>query len=245
MRNKTFDVVGKIEKPFTKTIGRFGSLIPTSGVHGGMQEQAVRLIRKEKVKVIETKITPNPDGKGEPRYEVRELKTISEYNPDDKNEVIKVNTNGIIELKDQAVRNSILKNLSEDEKAKLAAGKPVTIITAYNPTRGLPADFLESAAGKFFDGSASSLGLSIGINRGMAIAYAGRNKNYNYDFSLYSQGNIIGLGAINNLKNNGLSLENVENIRMYGTPITQKSMEEAVERMKKIIAIRYQMFIQQ
>ena len=67
----------------------------------------------------------------------------------------------------------------------------------------------------------------------MAIAYAGRNKNYNYDFSLYSQGNIIGLGAINNLKNNGLGLENVENIRMYGTPITQKSMEEAVERMKK------------
>ena len=226
MRNKTFDVVGKIEKPFTKTIGRFGSLIPTSGVHGGMQEQAVRLIRKEKVKVIETKITPNPDGKGEPRYEVRELKTISEYNPDDKNEVIKVNTNGIIELKDQAVRNSILKNLSEDEKAKLAAGKPVTIITAYNPTRGAPADLIESAAGKLFDGSASSFGLSIGINRGMAIAYAGRNKNYNYDFSFYSQGNIIGVGALNHLRNNGIRLGNVETIRMYGTPMTQKTVED-------------------
>ena len=194
----------------------------------------VRLIRKEKVKVIETTITPNPTGEGEPDFTVKELKTISDstYVPEE-GKKIKVNTNGIIELKDQAVRNSILKNLSEDEKAKLAARKPVTIITAYNPTRGAPADFLESAAGKFFDGSTSSLGLSIGINRGMAIAYAGRNKNYNYDFSLYSQGNIIGLGAINNLKNNGLSLENVENIRMYGTPITQKSMEEAVERMKK------------
>ena len=234
MRDGTFDIVGKFEKPLTEKIGRFTSLVPTSGVHGGLQEQFVRLIRKDKVPIVETKIIPNPDGKGEPRYEVRELKTISDstYVPEE-GEKIKVNTNGIIELKDQAVRNSILKNLSEDEKAKLAAGKPVTIITAYNPTRGAPADFLESAAGKFFDGSASSLGLSIGINRGMAIAYAGRNKNYNYDFSLYSQGNIIGLGAINNLKNNGLGLENVENIRMYGTPITQKSMEEAVERMKK------------
>ena len=234
MRDGTFDIIGKFEKPLTEKIGRFTSTVPTSGVHGGLQEQFVRLIRKDKVPIVETKIIPNPDGKGEPRYEVRELKTISDstYVPEE-GEKIKVNTNGIIELKDQAVRNSILKNLSEDEKAKLAAGKPVTIITAYNPTRGAPADFLESAAGKFFDGSASSFGLSIGINRGMAIAYAGRNKNYNYDFSLYSQGNIIGLGAINNLKNNGLGLENVENIRMYGTPITQKSMEEAVERMKK------------
>ena len=233
MRSGTFDIVGKFEEPLTKTAGRFFSAVPTSGVHGGLQEQFVRLIRKDNVPIVKTTIIPNPKGIGEPSYVVEELKTISEYIPQDKNEAIKVNTNGIVELKDQAVRNSILKNLSDDEKEKLASGRPVTIITPYNPTRGAPADFLESAAGKFFDGSASSLGLSIGINRGMAIAYAGRNKNYNYDFSLYSQGNIIGLGAINNLKNNGLGLENVENIRMYGTPITQKSMEEAVERMKK------------
>lgn len=226
MRDGTFDIVGKFEKPLTEKIGRFTSIVPTSGVHGGLQEQFVRLIRKDKVPIVETKIIPNPDGKGEPRYEVRELKTISEYNPDDKNEVIKVNTNGIIELKDQAVRNSILKNLSEDEKAKLAAGKPVTIITAYNPTRGLPADLIESGAGKIFDGSASSLWLSIGINRGMAIAYAGRNKNYTYDFSFYSQGNIIGVGALNHLRNNGISLENVETVRMYGTPMTQKTVED-------------------
>ena len=226
MRSGTFDIVGKFEKPLTEKIGRFTSLVPTSGVHGGLQEQFVRLIRKDKVPIVETKIIPNPDGKGEPRYEVRELKTISEYTPDDKNEVIKVNTNGIIELKDQAVRNSILKNLSEDEKAKLAAGKPVTIITPYNPTRGLPADLIESGAGKIFDGSASSLWLSIGINRGMAIAYAGRNKNYTYDFSFYSQGNIIGVGALNHLRNNGISLGNVETVRMYGTPMTQKTVED-------------------
>ena len=227
MRDGTFDIVGKFEKPLTEKIGRFTSIVPTSGVHGGLQEQFVRLIRKDKVPIVETKIIPNPDGKGEPRYEVRELKTISDstYVPEE-GEKIKVNTNGIIELKDQAVRNSILKNLSEDEKAKLAAGKPVTIITAYNPTRGLPADLIESGAGKIFDGSTSSLWLSIGINRGMAIAYAGRNKNYTYDFSFYSQGNIIGVGALNHLRNNGISLENVETVRMYGTPMTQKTVED-------------------
>jgi len=226
MRSGTFDIVGKLEKPLTEKIGRFTSLVPTSGVHGGLQEQFVRLIRKDKVPIVETTIIPNPDGKGEPRYEVRELKTISEYTPDDKNEVIKVNTNGIIELKDQAVRNSILKNLSKEEKEKLAAGKPVTVITPYNPTRGLPADLIESGAGKIFDGSASSLWLSTGINRGMAIAYAGRNKNYTYDFSFYSQGNIIGVGALNHLRNNGISLGNVETVRMYGTPMTQKTVED-------------------
>ena len=227
MRDGTFDIVGKFEKPLTEKIGRFTSIVPTSGVHGGLQEQFVRLIRKDKVPIVETKIISNPDGKGEPRYEVRELKTISDstYVPEE-GEKIKVNTNGIIELKDQAVRNSILKNLSEDEKAKLAAGKPVTIITAYNPTRGLPADLIESGAGKIFDGSTSSLWLSIGINRGMAIAYAGRNKNYTYDFSFYSQGNIIGVGALNHLRNNGISLENVETVRMYGTPMTQKTVED-------------------
>lgn len=59
----------------------------------------------------------------------------------------------------------------------------------------------------------------------MAIAYAGRNKNYNYDFSFYSQGNIIGVGALSHLRNNGISLENVETVRMYGTPMTQKTVE--------------------
>ena len=102
----------------------------------------------------------------------------------------------------------------------------MTIITAYNPTRGLPADLIESGAGKIFDGSTSSLWLSIGINRGMAIAYAGRNKNYTYDFSFYSQGNIIGVGALNHLRNNGISLGNVETVRMYGTPMTQKTVED-------------------
>jgi len=90
----------------------------------------------------------------------------------------------------------------------------------------LPADLIESGAGKIFDGSTSSLWLSIGINRGMAIAYAGRNKNYTYDFSFYSQGNIIGVGALNHLRNNGISLENVETVRMYGTPMTQKTVED-------------------
>ena len=60
----------------------------------------------------------------------------------------------------------------------------------------------------------------------MAIAYAGRNKNYTYDFSFYSQGNIIGVGALNHLRNNGISLENVETVRMYGTPMTQKTVED-------------------
>ncbi|WP_158612566.1 hypothetical protein, partial [Leptotrichia sp. OH3620_COT-345] len=94
----------------------------------------------------------------------------------------------------------------------------------YNPTRGAIADVLESALGKMFDGSLSSLGLSIGMNRGAAVSYASLDKRQNYDFSFYSQGNIVGFGAFNILKNKGIRLGDVK-VRMYGTPVVKIGFE--------------------
>ncbi|WP_158612569.1 hypothetical protein, partial [Leptotrichia sp. OH3620_COT-345] len=90
------------------------------------------------------------------------------------------------------------------------------------------ADVLESALGKMFDGSLSSLGLSIGVNRGVAVSYASLDKKQNYDFSFYSQGNIVGFGAFNILKNKGIRLGDGNGsfkVRMYGTPVVKIGFE--------------------
>ncbi|RRD33130.1 hypothetical protein EII29_11890, partial [Leptotrichia sp. OH3620_COT-345] len=70
----------------------------------------------------------------------------------------------------------------------------------------MAADLLESFTGKVFDGSWSSLWLSTGISRGSALAISSGDKRVKYDLGLYSQGNIVGLGAFNVLKNNGIHL---------------------------------------
>ena len=68
-----------------------------------------------------------------------------------------------------------------------------------------------------------------GVNRGVAIAYASRDKNQQNEMIFYSQGNIIGLGGFNILRNNGISLgitENKVETRLYGSPITVKAFNK-------------------
>jgi len=217
--------ITEIERPLDK-INRFISILPTSGTHGGILEQVVRTIRYDKTPIIKVSVRKN-EKDGTVEVSMEELKKISDYKPEN-GEVVKVNTNGIIELKQNAARNTIFKNMTKEDMEKYNRRETVNYIMVYNPTRGAVADIIESALGKMFDGSLSSLGLSIGVNRGAAVAYASRDRNQSYDFSFYSQGNIVGLGAFNILQNNGIKLGNGDNfkVRMYGTPVTKKTFEE-------------------
>ena len=217
--------ITEIERPLDK-INRFISILPTSGTHGGILEQVVRTIRYDKTPIIKVSVRKN-EKDDTVEVSMEELKKISDYKPEN-GEVVKVNTNGIIELKQNAARNTIFKNMTKEDMEKYNRRETVNYIMVYNPTRGAVADIIESALGKMFDGSLSSLGLSIGVNRGAAVAYASRDRNQSYDFSFYSQGNIVGLGAFNILQNNGIKLGNGDNfkVRMYGTPVTKKTFEE-------------------
>ena len=224
-RNSVNKKITEIERPLDK-INRFISILPTSGTHGGILEQVVRTIRYDKTPIIKVSVRKN-EKDGTVEVSMEELKKISDYKPEN-GEVVKVNTNGIIELKQNAARNTIFKNMTKEDMEKYNRRETVNYIMVYNPTRGAVADIIESALGKMFDGSLSSLGLSIGVNRGAAVAYASRDRNQSYDFSFYSQGNIVGLGAFNILQNNGIKLGNGDNfkVRMYGTPVTKKTFEE-------------------
>ena len=224
-RNSVNKKITEIERPLDK-INRFISILPTSGTHGGILEQVVRTIRYDKTPIIKVSVRKN-EKDDTVEVSMEELKKISDYKPEN-GEVVKVNTNGIIELKQNAARNTIFKNMTKEDMEKYNRRETVNYIMVYNPTRGAVADIIESALGKMFDGSLSSLGLSIGVNRGAAVAYASRDRNQSYDFSFYSQGNIVGLGAFNILQNNGIKLGNGDNfkVRMYGTPVTKKTFEE-------------------
>ena len=224
-RTKTNEIISKVEKPLDK-VNRFISILPTSGTHGGILEQIVRTVRYDKTPIVKIGIEKNKED-GTVMVGMEEIRKISDYKSKD-GKPVKVNTNGIIELKENAVRNTIFKNMTKEDMDRYNRGERVEMLMVYNPTRGAVADIIESALGKMFDGSWSSLGLSIGVNRGAAVAYASRDKNQSYDFSFYSQGNIIGLGAFNILKNNGIKLGNGAenfNVRMYGTPIAIKSYQ--------------------
>ena len=224
-RTKTNEIISKVEKPLDK-VNRFISILPTSGTHGGILEQIVRTVRYDKTPIVKIGIEKNKED-GTVMVGMEEIRKISDYKSKD-GKPVKVNTNGIIELKENAVRNTIFKNMTKEDMDRYNRGERVEMLMVYNPTRGAVADIIESALGKMFDGSWSSLGLSIGVNRGAAVAYASRDKNQSYDFSFYSQGKIIGLGAFNILKNNGIKLGNGAenfNVRMYGTPIAIKSYQ--------------------
>ncbi len=221
LATNTFKIIDRIERPVSEYVTRFTSLVPTAEGHGGIMDQIVRLIRQDETPIIEISLSKDRDGKSQ--VNMKELDEISDNNIG--NGVVRIGTNGIIELKEQGTRNVIFKNLTDEDIERYNNGETVSFIMVYNKTRGAVADLLESALGKMFDGSASSMGLSIGVNRGAAIAYASRDKTQTNEMTFYSQGNIIGLGAYNILKSNGISLgtrENPVGIRLYGSPVTTK-----------------------
>jgi len=218
-RNKVYESILRLERKL-QTVADFTSLIPTEQYHGGIFEQLVR--RKDQVKLIGIKIKMNEDGT--PDIKLARKKKLSEIKPDDEGKVY-IFGNGIRETEEGAVRNAILKSMSPENLERYKSGKTVEIALIYNPTRGFVADGLECVAGKLCDGSKSSLKITTNVSKETATILATRDRNVTYIYNMYSQGNIVGLGAFNWLQDNGIRLgykdKNKFLVGMFGSPIAR------------------------
>ena len=218
-RNKVYESILRLERKL-QTVADFTSLIPTEQYHGGIFEQLVR--RKDQVKLIGIKIKMNEDGT--PDIKLARKKKLSEIKPDDEGKVY-IFGNGIRETEEGAVRNAILKSMSPENLERYKSGKTVEIALIYNPTRGFVADGLECVAGKLCDGSKSSLKITTNVSKETATILATRDRNVTYIYNMYSQGNIVGLGAFNWLQDNGIKLgykdKNKFLVGMFGSPIAR------------------------
>ena len=218
-RNKVYESILRLERKL-QTVTDFTSLIPTEQYHGGIFEQLVR--RKDQVKLIGIKIKMNEDGT--PDIKLARKKKLSEIKPDDEGKVY-IFGNGIRETEEGAVRNAILKSMSPENLERYKSGKTVEIALIYNPTRGFVADGLECVAGKLCDGSKSSLKITTNVSKETATILATRDRNVTYIYNMYSQGNIVGLGAFNWLQDNGIKLgykdKNKFLVGMFGSPIAR------------------------
>ncbi|WP_418125992.1 hemagglutinin repeat-containing protein [Fusobacterium nucleatum] len=218
-RNKVYESILRLERKL-QTVADFTSLIPTEQYHGGILEQLVR--RKDQVKLIGIKIRMNEDGT--PDIKLARKKKLSEIKPDDEGKVY-IFGNGIRETEEGAVRNAILKSMSPENLERYKSGKTVEIALIYNPTRGFVADGLECVAGKLFDGSWSSLKITTNVSKQTAEILGTRDRKVTYIYNMYSQGNIVGLGAFNWLQDNGIKLgygnKNKFLVGMFGSPIAR------------------------
>ena len=218
-RNKIYESILRLERKL-QTVADFTSLIPTEQYHGGIFEQLVR--RKDQVKLIGIKIKMNEDGT--PDIKLARKKKLSEIKPDDEGKVY-IFGNGIRETEEGAVRNAILKSMSPENLERYKSGKTVEIALIYNPTRGFVADGLECVAGKLCDGSKSSLKITTNVSKETATILATRDRNVTYIYNMYSQGNIVGLGAFNWLKDKKIELgykdKNKFLVGMFGSPIAR------------------------
>ena len=226
-RNKVYESISKVESKLAP-INDIVSIFPTGEYDGGILEQIVKLVRKDKTPIIEIAIRKNEDGT--PSINLEEKRKLSEVGVDEngkKQKKVQVFVNGIRERRSDAVRNAILKSMSPENLEKYNRGETVKIALIYNQTRGLVADGLECVVGKAFDGSWSSFYIATGVSRGATIAFASGDKSVNYDTGTYSQGNIVTVGAFNKLKNNNIKLGNEKTsflLRMYGSPTKKSTM---------------------
>ena len=226
-RNKVYESISKVESKLAP-INDIVSIFPTGEYDGGILEQIVKLVRKDKTPIIEIAIRKNEDGT--PSINLEEKRKLSEVGVDEngkKQKTVQVFVNGIRERRTDAVRNAILKSMSPENLEKYNRGETVKIALIYNQTRGLVADGLECVVGKVFDGSWSSFYIATGVSRGATIAFASGDKSVNYDTGTYSQGNIVTVGGLNKLKNNNIKLGNEETsflLRMYGSPTKKSTM---------------------
>jgi len=218
-RNKVYESISKVERKL-QTASDYTSLFPTELFHGGILEQLVR--RKDQVKLIGIKIKMNEDGT--PDIKLARKKKLSEVKPDNEGKVY-IFGNGIRETEEGAVRNAILKSMSPENLERYKSGKTIEIALIYNPTRGFVADGLECVAGKLCDGSKSSLKITTNVSKQTAEILGTRDRKVTYIYNMYSQGNIVGLGAFNWLKDKKIELgykdKNKFLVGMFGSPIAR------------------------
>jgi len=205
-RNKVYESISKVESKLAP-INDIVSIFPTGEYDGGILEQIVKLVRKDKTPIIEIAIRKNEDGT--PSINLEEKRKLSEVGVDEngkKQKKVQVFVNGIRERRSDAVRNAILKSMSPENLEKYNRGETVKIA---------------------LNGSWSSFYIATGVSRGATIAFASGDKSVNYDTGTYSQGNIVTVGAFNKLKNNNIKLGNEKTsflLRMYGSPTKKSTM---------------------
>ena len=226
LRDGTFGFIRDyIEKPLAYINAR-ASIFPTSIQNGGIVEQMSRMFRKDKNPIIE--ITYYKDEKGKIKVEAKEVERLSDIEVEEGN--LRIYGNGISEDIGKATANAIMKTQDREYSERYNNGEKITIAMIYNPSRGSVADFIECIAGKIFDGSGSSFGISTGISQGQALSLATRDRSQNYDLVTYSQNNIIFLGTMNMYANMGLDMRGI-NARSIGSPIASTEYYRALDKV--------------
>lgn len=193
----TYTNVLKVEDGINKVTGNYiHGLIPTSGVHGGLLEQIPKFVIEDENKIYKI-VTVVRNGneyvtvKEIDRLDSAELKRIKDER--------KLFINGMNEPLEKAISNSVkqYKEVSNNGK-ELPDGVYETTLL-YNPSRGFLWDAAEAGLGKVFNGK----GASLGVMRGLETALKTNDPNQKYEARFYSQGNINGDGAFNNMVRRG------------------------------------------
>lgn len=193
----TYTNVLKVEDGINKVTGNYiHGLIPTSGVHGGLLEQIPKFVLEDENKIYKI-VTVVRNGneyvtvKEIDRLDSAELKRIKDER--------KLFINGMNEPLEKAISNSVkqYKEVSNNGK-ELPDGVYETTLL-YNPSRGFLWDAAEAGLGKVFNGK----GASLGVMRGLETALKTNDPNQKYEARFYSQGNINGDGAFNNMVRRG------------------------------------------
>ena len=189
--------IRKVEDIIDKTTGNYiHGLIPTSGVNGGLMEQIPKFVLEDENKIYKI-VTVVRNGneyvtvKEIDRLDSAELKRIKDER--------KLFINGMNEPLEKAISNSVkqYKEVSNNGK-ELPDGVYETTLL-YNPSRGFLWDAAEAGLGKVFNGK----GASLGVMRGLETALKTNDPNQKYEARFYSQGNINGDGAFNNMVRRG------------------------------------------
>jgi hemolysin len=193
----TYTNVLKVEDGINKVTGNYiHGLIPTSGVNGGLMEQIPKFVLEDENKIYKI-VTVVRNGneyvtvKEIDRLDSAELKRIKDER--------KLFINGMNEPLEKAISNSVkqYKEVSNNGK-ELPDGVYETTLL-YNPSRGFLWDAAEAGLGKVFNGK----GASLGVMRGLETALKTNDPNQKYEARFYSQGNINGDGAFNNMVRRG------------------------------------------
>ena len=193
----TYTNVLKVEDRINKVTGNYiHGLMPTSGVHGGLLEQIPKFVIEDENKIYKI-VTVVRNGneyvtvKEIDRLDSAELKRIKDER--------KLFINGMNEPLEKAISNSVkqYKEVSNNGK-ELPDGVYETTLL-YNPSRGFLWDAAEAGLGKVFNGK----GASLGVMRGLETALKTNDPNQKYEARFYSQGNINGDGAFNNMVRRG------------------------------------------